>query len=219
MPSNRGCSPQLLPLSGVPRISGILASVSVEKPHILQDGRDMVLSLLALTAIIAVSVGLTGLCSFNPGGPATENAQVRTVDVDSVLAMDARGLPFPIRNPNAELGDEWHPNSIRRTIVGNDQATVAGWVNGDKYLQLTQTNAPIDSVSTGPDFKERTLKETKDIAGTEWRVYQPINDGRTLWAADLGEVRVLIDGLAAEADYQKMAEIVQKLKPIPVDGK
>ncbi|WP_018023565.1 DUF4245 domain-containing protein [Corynebacterium ulceribovis] len=192
--------------------------MSVEKPHILQDGRDMVLSLLALTAIIALSVGMTGLCSFNPGGPEIREAPVRTVDVDTVLSMDARGLPFPVRNPNPELPEDWNPNSVRRTIVGNDQATVAGWVNGTKYLQLTQTNAPMDAVSFGPDQKSRILDGIKDVNGTEWQVYKPVEGGRLMWAADLGQVRVLIDGIGEEPDYRMFAEIVQRLEPLPAEG-
>ena len=75
-----------------------MAGVQIQKPRAFQSTKDIVLSLVVLLVAMFLTVGFTGLCSFNPG-EADRSGPVQEVDADTVLQMDARTFDFPIRNP------------------------------------------------------------------------------------------------------------------------
>ncbi|WP_295623946.1 DUF4245 domain-containing protein [uncultured Corynebacterium sp.] len=176
-----------------------------EKPRILQDGRDMTMTLLVLGIAMIVTVGFTGLCSFNPGAP--DNGPVREVDSETFLRMETQRVPYPVREPATPEG--WQPNSVRAGVAAEHQTTILGFVtaNGD-YIHALQTSAPAEDLPA--DGKARIDADPVVVDGVEWTVAEGA-DGNTrrTWVADLGESRVLLEGSANDDEYRTLAQAMQ----------
>ena len=99
----------------------------------------MTMTLVVLGIAMLVTVGFTGLCSFNPGAP--ENGPVREVDSSAFLQMETQRADYPIREPETPEG--WQPNSVRAGMAEGHTTTILGFVtaNGD-YVHAVQTSAP-----------------------------------------------------------------------------
>src|SRR5699024_10692259 len=109
----------------------------IEQPSLLQSTNDILLPIGVFLLVTFFTVGFTGLCSFNPGGP-DKSGPVREVDAPSFLTLEARGMNFPLREPKMPEG--WVPNSARRSQVGAEPAPLVGWViDGERYISLRQT--------------------------------------------------------------------------------
>lgn len=185
--------------------NGILDRVKSEKPRILQDGRDMTMTLVVLGIAMLVTVGFTGLCSFNPGKP--ENGPVREVDSASFLQMEAQRADYPVREPETPQG--WQPNSVRAGMADGHITTILGFVtaNGD-YVHALQTAAPFDSLPA--DGKARVDDGTVDVDGVTWVKQEGVEPNtRRTWVADLGDSRVLLEGSANDDEYRVLAEAMQ----------
>ncbi|GAA4796174.1 DUF4245 domain-containing protein [Corynebacterium canis] len=171
------------------------------------------MTLLVLLVLMLLSVGFTGLCSFNPGAP--ENGPVRAVDARQFLDLEARAMKFPVRLP--EVPEGWTANSARRTSVNQQPAPVIGWVTKDgAYLQLTQTDAPVDKAI-------KTIKEPSDevdpvtVAGQSFRHFVPTDgSGDDTWIADLGDVRFIILGTAGDQEFEQLASAAVRAQPIAI---
>ena len=181
--------------------------------------RDLIISLSVLLVVVFFSVGFTGLCSFNPG-PADRTGPVQEVDIDTILRTDARGLGIPVRLP--ALPENWEPNSGRRTMVDDEPSSEAGWViDGEAFLALTQTVAGLEDAVADEDdeYRENTGTFVVPASGSStgrdvtWQIWAG-DDVKRVWAADLGDVRLLIAGTATEAQYRTMAEAVTKAQPL-----
>lgn len=159
------------------------------------------LTLLVMAVAMAVTVGFTGLCSFNPGAP--ENGPVQEVDSASFLRMESRRVAYPVREPAVPEG--WQPNSARAGMAAGHQTTIVGYVtaNGD-YVHAMQTDAPAGDLPA--DGKARTDAGTVDVDGVTWVKKEGVEDGtRTTWVADFGDSRVLLEGSANEDEYRALA--------------
>lgn len=212
-----------IPGEGVPR--DIIDAVKIEKPRMFTNTRDLIISLGVLLVVMFFSVGFTGLCSFNPGS-ADRSGPVQEVDIDTILKTDARGLGIPVRLP--ALPDNWEPNSGRRTMVDNEPSSKAGWVIDERaFLALTQTVAELKDAVDDEDgeYREETdtfvVPASKSSTGVEvtWQIWTG-DDVRQIWAADLGDVRLLISGTATPEQYRTMAEAAVKAQPLetPASG-
>lgn len=170
-------------------------------------------SLALIVVVMLVSVGFTGLCSFNPGAP--ESGPVREVDAEAFMSLEARAMPFPILFPDNL--DGWVTNSARRTQVNSTPAPVVGWVTKDTgFIQATQTDQPLDDSVSTIDRHLRQLERTEQIAGTEVQVYSSDeSDVRDLWAMDLGETRVLFTGAGTDEDFHTLIEAFIDADPLP----
>lgn len=188
--------------------------MSSEKPRILQGSRDIILSLLALGAVIALMIWPTGLCSFNPGAP--ESGPVREADVDGFLRMESSRVPFDVRD--IEVPEGWIPNSTRATVVDGHQSNVIGFVtDNDTYVHLLQTDAPLDAIPD--DGEPRTEVDSVDIDGLTWEVFEGVDSGvRNAWTADGGDVRFELMGSAGEDDYRKLAAAVAEAPVYEVEA-
>ncbi|OFT88597.1 DUF4245 domain-containing protein [Corynebacterium sp. HMSC28B08] len=187
-----------------------MGAVQIQKPRVFQSTKDMILSLGVLLLATFLTVGFTGLCSYNPGGP-DKTGPVQEIDAKTALTMDARSLSVPIRYP--EMPDNWVPNSARRTSVGQEPSSLVGWViDGEKYISLTQTKADMKTVMK-PKDDPREETEKKQISGVEWTVLRG-EDARPLWVADRGDVRWMIEYMGQDADAQQLAEQLVKTDPI-----
>ncbi|KKO81756.1 hypothetical protein WU86_07675 [Corynebacterium xerosis] len=185
--------------------NGILDRVKSEKPRILQDGRDMTMTLVVLGLAMILTVGFTGLCSFNPGTP--DNGPVREVDSSAFLRMETQRADYPVREPASPEG--WQPNSVRAGMAGEHITTILGFVtaNGD-YVHALQTSAPADDLPA--DGKARISDGTVDVDGVTWVKKEGVDPNtRRTWVADLGDVRILLEGSANDEEYRTLAKAMQ----------
>lgn len=180
--------------------------------------RDLVISLGVLGAIMAFSVGFTGMCSVDPG-PADTSGPVQEVDIDTILDTEARALTFPVRNP--ELPENWQPNSGRRISVDRELSSVAGWVADERYfISLTQTSADLEAAVDYQDDTDEAIREETDVYtndGTDgevtWHIYTG-DDARPLWVAELDDVTLMLSGTATEEMFETLADKVVTTDPI-----
>ncbi|WP_369415239.1 DUF4245 domain-containing protein [Corynebacterium lemuris] len=186
---------------------------AAEKPRIFQDGRDMILSLAIIVVLMLVSVGATGLCSYEPGTP--ENGPVREVDAHTFMGMEARASSYPLRMPENPEG--WVTNSARRGMVAENQAAIVGWVTAEGgFIQLTQTPVPLDEAVREIDPNPRDLDRTVTVAGQDVQVYQSEErDVRDLWAVDMGETTLLFGGAASDEEFLTIIEDTVTSEPLP----
>jgi hypothetical protein len=197
----------------------IIDAVKIEKPRLFTSTRDLVISLGVLLVVMFFSVGFTGLCSFNPG-PAERSGAVQKVDIATILGTDARGLDIPVRLP--ELPENWEPNSGRRTMVDDQPSSEAGWViDGEAYLSLTQTVTGLEDAVNDEDGEHREITDTFVVPAASsstgrdvtWQIWTG-DDVKKIWAADLGDVRLLVSGTATTDEYRTMAEAATKAQPL-----
>ncbi|WP_026161347.1 DUF4245 domain-containing protein [Corynebacterium ciconiae] len=186
-----------------------------EKPKLFQDSRDIGMTLLVIMGIAAISVAFTGLCTFNTGTP--ENGPVQEVDASTVLHMEARAVDFPLRQPADPEG--WITNSARRGSVNGQPAVIQGWVTKEgAYLQLMQTDQPLDDALRANDSGLKTKGEPTSVAGMDFTTYtKEDRHSRDLWGADLGDVRIVLAGSADADDFAELAQAFAEAKPIEVD--
>lgn len=196
--------------------SAILFSVADQKPRIFQDSRDIVVSLLVVVGLMVPMVAFTGMCSFDRGTP--ENGPVQKVDATQIFSMEARAMNFPLRLPETPEG--WTTNSARRTTVNKQPATVVGWVTQEgAYLQLMQTDQPLDKAVQDVDEHGRTEQQAQLIDGQEFRTYTSQEKNvRDVWAADLGDVRLIFSGTAGPAEFETIARNTLQAEPLPGKG-
>lgn len=197
--------------AGLSTVFGILRRVSSEKPKILEDSRDITFTLVVMAVLMVVTVGFTGLCSFNPGRP--ENGPVRQVDTQSFLDMESRRVPFKIRVPEVPQG--WTANSTRGGMAGGHQATVLGYVTANQdFIQVTQTDAPLDALPG--DGVARIAEGEVTVDGVTWTKHEAVdNKERTVWVGDLGDARAMLEGSANEDEYTALAKALQAGKKLP----
>jgi hypothetical protein len=196
--------------------------VKIAKPKLFSNTRDLIISLAVLAVVMVISVGFTGLCSFNPG-PADKEGAVQEVDIETILKTDAQGLSVPVRLP--ALPDNWVPNSGRRVSVDGQPSSVAGWViDGKEFISLTQTDAATDKAVDAMDDKDGGIREEtgehrtpaaasstgKDVT---WRIWTG-DDSRPLWVADTGDARLLLTGTAGDDQFATLADAVVKAQPL-----
>lgn len=187
-----------------------MATVRIEKPRVFQSAKDVFLTLGVLLVSMFLVVGFTGLCSVDPGTPEAKGP-VNEVDAQSALQIEAKALNFPIRYPDMPEG--WVPNSQRRANIGQEISVITGWViDGDKYISLTQTPAEVKK-ATQPDDEFREEVRTENIAGKDWAVFEG-DDVRPIWVADLGDVRLVLEGMATDDLMRQAAEATVKAKPL-----
>ncbi len=175
----------------------------------------MMWSLALIVVVMLVSVGFTGLCTFNPGAP--ESGPVREVDAEAFMSLEARAMAFPLRLPDNP--DGWVTNSARRTQVNSTPAPVVGWVTSDNgFIQATQTDQPLDDSVRTIDQDLRQLERTEQIAGTEVQIHgSDASDIRDLWAMDLGETRVLFTGAGTDEEFHTLIEAFITAEPLPAN--
>ncbi len=165
----------------------------------------MTMTLVVLGIAMLVTVGFTGLCSFNPGAP--ENGPVREVDSSAFLQMETQRADYPIREPETPQG--WQPNSVRAGMAEGHTTTILGFVtaNGD-YVHAVQTSAPADVLPA--DGKARLSDGTVDVDGVTWEKMEGVDaNTRRTWVADLGDSRVMLEGSANDDEYRTLAKAMQ----------
>lgn len=170
----------------------------------------MTLGVLLLATFL--TVGFTGMCSFNPGRPDA-TGPVNRVDAETVLKLDSRGLALPLRLP--QMPDNWIPNSARRVTVGKEPSSLVGWViDRSAYISLTQTKAPLKAAKK-PDDEVRTEVGTEEVSGVTWHKLHGDGNVRPIWVADIGSHRAIIKAMASEDNVRALASAFAVTKPFP----
>ena len=194
--------------------AGILGHVA-EKPRILQNSRDMLLSLIPLAILCIIIAGVAGQCDFSPGRPTP--GAVPEFHPEKELPRDAKRLDFPIRLP--VLPDDWTANSGRLEPVpnaGDAMLTAVGYVtSAGRYIELIQSDATEEQLLRA-EQGEGLAARSETVAGHTWVVYQH-SDGSEVWIADLGNVRVVITPKVPSDDVPVLAEAVLAADPLPSD--
>lgn len=169
----------------------------------------MILTLVVMFVGVAVTIGFTGLCSFNPGKP--ENGPVREVDANAFLDMESRRVPYPVRLP--EVPEGWTANSTRAGMAAGHQSTIVGFVTASgAFAQVTQTDAPADELPA--DEKPRRADGSTNVSGVEWKKFVPTEDNvRRVWVGDLGDSRALVEGTASDEEFSQLAKALQEATP------
>ncbi|MDO4927583.1 MAG: DUF4245 domain-containing protein [Corynebacterium sp.] len=182
-----------------------------EKPRVLQNTRDILISLAVIVIVMVLTVGFTGMCTFNRGEP--ESGPVHEVDAHAFYELEAKSATFPLRDP----GDipEWTPNSARRIDIDGKSAPTVGWVIGkDSYMQLSQTAVSETQIA---EFYARSADETftvnADAGEFTVTIYPGDDDERAYYILDAGDVRLLASGAANREQY---TEIFQRTLNAPV---
>lgn len=194
----------------------ILGGVAeVEKPRIFQGGKDMGISMGIIVVLMVGVVAFTGLCTFNPGAP--ENGPVQEVDADAFMKLEAQAASFPVVKPADPEG--WVTNSARRSQLDGQPAPVVGWVTDDGgYIQMTQTDVPLEDAVANFDTDPRQLEHTEDIAGHEVQIYGSEEyEVRDLWAVDAGPTRLLFSGAAPDEEFREITADALNAEPLEHD--
>lgn len=187
--------------------------MAVEKPRIYQGARDIILSLGSILLIVAVTIGFTGMCSFDRGNK--DNAPIQRVDARTFLEMEARGADFAVRYPG-EI-ESWQANSARRITIAKASAPVVGWVvNKDSYVQLAQTGVDKDQAIKRYDGNLRTRSGEHSLGGKVVEEYSSEDrDVRDIWVVDLGDARVIVSGAAPRAEFDRVITKIIEASPLP----
>ena len=174
----------------------------------------MILTLVVMFIAVGLTIGFTGLCSFNPGKP--ENGPVHEVDAASFVNMEARRVDYPVRLPKVPEG--WVSNSTRAGMAAAKQTTIIGYVTASgAFIQVTQTDAEASQLPD--DGKNRRRDGATDVEGTTWTQYVPAEDNvRRVWVGDLGDSRAIIEGTANDEEFTQLASALQKAEPIDADA-
>ncbi len=179
--------------------------------------RDMVGAVLLLVLIIGAVLGLSGSCSFSPGGPEVDPNSAPSVDAGKQLDIAASSVTFPLREP--AVPGSWRANSSSTVSVGAGAgANVVvriGWVTPEgTYVQLNQSGgerADVVTAETGQD--EPAANGEVEVAGVTWTSY-PAHRDEPAWVTELDGTVVLITGSADEKAFRTLATAVQAAEPL-----
>lgn len=175
----------------------------------------MIWSLIPLLLLCAFVAMVSGNCSVGLTGGAGDD-RIPAYDIDNGLRADARSLPFPIRLPATP--QDWKPNSGTTAALENTSVSNSGFITANGvYIQLSQTDAPEDSLVGSLSGDERLLGAgTREVGGSNWVVYAKPDGGRTVWVTDLGDVRIgLMSNNGKEEDFQTLASATLAVSPLP----
>lgn len=162
----------------------------------------MIMSLVVIVVIMAVVVSFTGMCSLRKD--PVENGPIHAVDAESFLELQSRAMTFPVRLPESPEG--WIANSARRHPVNNTPAPLVGWVTAKRgYLQLLQTDQPVEDAVKGLDSHPREIADTRDVDGREFTVWTPFEDtADTVWTTTYRDVNLIFAGSASDEEFTEL---------------
>ena len=182
-----------------------------DKPRILHDGKDLIWSLIPLALIALVVAGIAGLASWGFGDDANKQ-NIPRFDVSAGLHADATSMGFPIREPKTPAG--WQPNSGSTQDVDGKLTSNVGWItDGGAYVQLTQTDAPEESLVRKLGGDEVAGTGDREIGGHHWVTYQN-EKHKKIWVTDLRDVRIAVVSTGYDASMEKLANAVLAVQPL-----
>jgi hypothetical protein len=197
-------------------MTGVDTGVVPGKPRILTDHKDMVWSLIPLLAICLLIAVVSGNCSVGLTGGASDD-RTPAYDVRGGLTADAQTMAFPVRLPATPAG--WKPNSGSRAGVDGKTVSNTGYLTSDGvYIQLSQTDAPEDSLVGYLDDDRPLGNGVIEVGGKQWVRYST-SDDKSIWVADLGDVRIGLYSKATDKDFTTLAQAVLAAPVLPRGGR
>lgn len=179
-----------------------------EKPRILQNSRDMILTMVVLLVACLAIAWISGSVSFS----GRKHDGVPAFQVHQALRADARTMSFPIRDPQVPEG--WKPNSGRTGNIGDSLVSSVGYITKEgMFLQLSQTNAPESRLVSYIDGSTQVDAQPVNAAGRQWVAYRYEN-GNKAWTTNLDGVWIGLYGKASDKDFNTLATIVVNTPPI-----
>lgn len=168
--------------------------------------RDLLLSLLPLLAIVLAVAGLTGTCSFSPGGPTVAPRSLPSTDAAAQLSQAAQRQPFPVRVPDMPPDWQAHTVDVETVEAAHDAAAVqADWLTpAGNYLRLSQSPAAEAALVRFETGQLAAALGPVRVAGQTWVRY-PSRRHEQAWVADVGQVRLLITGDGTDAEFRALA--------------
>ncbi|RKS80669.1 uncharacterized protein DUF4245 [Motilibacter peucedani] len=161
--------------------------------------RDLVLSLLAVLAVVGVIV----LASPREGG-----SPVHEIDYSSALADARRTASFAVVAPEG-LPAGWRPTSTRTDRRNGTTHWHIGFVTPkDAYASVEQSDrAPYAFV--GEMTERGTTQGVLQIGGTAWvRTFSSLRDHRALWNTTDGQTTV-VGGTASWAELEQLTRALR----------
>jgi hypothetical protein len=185
------------------------------KPRILNNNKDMIWSLIPLLLLCVFIAMVSGNCSVGLTGGSGDD-KVPAYDIENGLKADAKSVGFPLRLPATPK--DWKPNSGSTVALENTVVSNSGYITSNGvYIQLSQTDATEDSLVGYLAGDERVLGAgTREVGGKTWVAYSKPDGGRTIWATDLGGVRIgLMSNKGKEDDFTTLASATLAASPLP----
>ncbi|MGX7825252.1 DUF4245 domain-containing protein [Actinokineospora sp. 24-640] len=184
--------------------------------RLAQSLRDMVWSLVALLIVVGVVAAFSRGCSFSPGSPTVDPSTAPTVELADTLPGTAKTVDFPLRLP--AVPPSWRANSASTDGLPPTSVVVrAGWLTPQRFVQLSQSGAPAaDLLRAETELTDPAPAGEVVLGSAKWTVYPGRRD-EVAWLADLGDVRLLITGTGAEAEFRALAEAAQAAPPLPTE--
>ncbi|MFJ8755175.1 DUF4245 domain-containing protein [Streptomyces sp. NPDC102441] len=167
-----------------------------------QTVRDMILSMLVITAVAGV------VYIFIPHDDKAD--PIKAVDYRVELATARRAAPYPVAAP-AGLPDDWKPTSV--SYEGHNGA---GWHLGfldpdEKYVAVEQSTTPAKKYVPQVSQDAENTGRTREVSGRAWEVWQgPKYDALVLHAEG---VTTVVTGSAPADRLVEMAAALKTAAP------
>lgn len=168
------------------------------------NAANMVRSLLPLTVIVLVVVGLVTLRQ-------TPEDPVRTVETASTIQLAAARAGYELLVPQ-DLSDQWRPTSVRTdagdAVEDGDPVTLQiGWFSpDDQYAGYVVTDdSGADAVTDVLD--DATAEGTSELGGRTWERFTTAREETALRFEGDGVV-ALVTGSAADGELETLAASV-----------
>ncbi|KPC80302.1 MULTISPECIES: DUF4245 domain-containing protein [Streptomyces] len=168
-----------------------------------QTVRDMILSMLAITAVAGV------VYIFIPHDDKAD--PIKAVDYRVELATARRAAPYPVAAP-AGLAEGWRPTSV--SYQGQNGA---GWHLGyldpdDRYVAVEQSTTPAKKYVPEVSQDAENTGRTREVSGRAWEIWKgPKYDALVLHAEGVTTV------VTGSAPAERLAEMAAALKTAPAD--
>lgn len=189
-----GCPP-----TGRPGAHATIESVASKRGK--QTVRDMILSMLVITAVAGV------VYIFIPHDDTAD--PVKAVDYRVELATARRAAPYPVAAP-AGLAEGWRPTSV--SYQGQDGA---GWHLGyldpdNRYVAVEQSTTPARKYVPEVSQNAENTGRTREVSGRAWEIWQgPKYDALVLHAEGVTTV------VTGSAPAERLVEMAASLKTAP----
>lgn len=208
--------------------AGIL-DVVAEKPRILQNRRDMVLTMVPLLALCLIALIASG--NFTLGfGADPKDETVDPINPKGVYQVSADTLDFPVRMPGGAgvvdgVPADWKATASRDDDVVGGKVFSVNYVTPEKNsLQLSQSGSPVETVVESVYGTNARPSGTVPVENRTWQVYGPNDKNRSAWVLQLDGAVIVVYGGGTVPRFTELAAAVQSQQPLarsgaPVPGK
>lgn len=194
-----------------------------EKPRILQNRRDMVLTMVPLLALCLIVLFASGNFRFGFGADPRDET-VDPINPKGVFQVSADTLGFPVRMPGGAGVVDGVPEGWKATATRDDEV-VGGTVFSVNYvtpeknsLQLSQSGSPVETVVESVYGAKAKPSGSVPVEGRTWAVYGPNEKNRSAWVLQLDGAVIVVFGGGTVPRFTELAAAVQSQQPLARSG-